>query len=138
MEGENEKVAVVIPIDTHPVASNVFVGSVLFDKPVHLDVRVECGARKSETEENTYFVDTIVHCGASEMGFLVSVAVQSRVFALGEEESILSGIKNSVRDISFKMAENMIFQLSAIHGYPINIELLKHIKERDADGTQDK
>ena len=40
-------------------------------------------------------------------------------------------MKNSVRDISFQMAEDMIFKLSAIHGTPVKIELLKHIQEQE-------
>ena len=131
MENEKEKVAVVIPINTKPVASNVLAGNLACGRPVGLEVRVESGARKAENEENIYLVDTIVHCGADEVGFHVSVAVQSRVFALGEEQTIYETMKNSVRDISFQMAEDMIFKLSAIHGTPVKIELMKHIQEQE-------
>ena len=131
MENGKEKVAVVIPINTKPVASNVLAGNLACGRPVGLEVRVESGARKAENEKNIYLVDTIVHCGADEVGFHVSVAVQSRVFALGEEQTIYETMKNSVRDISFQMAEDMIFKLSAIHGTPVKIELLKHIQEQE-------
>ena len=131
MENEKDKVAVVIPINTRPVASNVIMGELVANQPLSLEVKVECGARKSETEENTYFVSTIVHCGCVEKSFHVSVAVESRVFALGEEETIFQSMKDSVRNISFEMAEDMILKLSAMHGYPIKIELLKHIQAQE-------
>ena len=128
-----EQSAVVIPSAIYPTFSSIVVGNIGFGQPLNLEVTAECGLEKSEDEKNIYYLDTLVRCCSEDTGFQIMVGVRAKVFALGDEETIFQSVKNVVRDDTMSAAEDMIYKVGYLHGIPLRIDLLEHIREDGYD-----
>ena len=128
-----EHSAVVIPSAIYPTFSSIVVGNIGFGQPLNLEVTAECGLEKCENEKNMYHFDTLVRCLSEETGFHIVVGIRAKIFAMGDEDAILHSVKEVVRDDTMSAAEDMIYKIGYLHGIPLRIDLLEHIREDGYD-----
>ena len=132
---EDKIVTMVVPLQTRHIFSKFNRGTCNGDNSVSIEVKVEsdivpCG------EDNgipLYMVETVVRCFNTDCNFDVIVALATLVIAQGNLDDIVAVFKAQFRRNVFAIAEKKVLELTAFHGMPLRIQLLRFLDTHEEE-----